>query len=266
MKLLVLSDLHLEFLPDGYRLPPTSADFDVAVLAGDIHRPLKRSLEWIAQERDAGAFEGRPVILVPGNHEFYKSHIARQMPDAEQLAMDLGISLLAPGSVTIGNVRFIGATLWTDYSLNDDPRLAKMTAQADLNDHRLIRFSEGSRSTRFTPSHAEMLHRRDLGFIVDRLSEPHPGPTVVVTHHAPHPGSIAPRYAGQPLTAAFASDLSAVILEHQPELWIHGHDHGSHDYMVGRTRILANQAGYPTQNGTRENSSFDPELIAEVPA
>lgn len=264
MKLLVISDLHIEFLPDGYRLPPISADFDVAVLAGDIYRPLKRSLEWIARERDGGAFHGRPVVFVPGNHEFYKSHIARQTPEAEQLAMALGISLLAPGSVTIGNVRFVGATLWTDYSLNGDARFAKITAQADLNDHRLIRFSEGGKSTRFTPSHAGMLHRRDLAFIVDRISEPHEGPTVVATHHAPHPGSVAARYAGQSLTAAFASDLSDVILKHQPELWIHGHDHGSHDYMVGRTRILANQAGYPTNFGTGENPNFNPSLVVQV--
>lgn len=264
MKLLALSDLHLEFLPDGYRLPPIASEFDVMVLAGDIYRPLNRSLKWLARERDGGAFNGRPVIFVPGNHEFYKSHIAWQMPEAEQLAATLGISLLAPGCVTIGNVRFIGATLWTDYALNGDARFAKMTAQADLNDHRLIRFSEGGKTTRFTPSHAEMLHRRDLAFILDRLAESHAGPTVVVTHHAPHPGSVADRYAGQALTAAFASDLSAIILKYQPELWIHGHDHGSHDYMVGRTRILSNQAGYPTHFGTRENSDFNPSLVVQV--
>ncbi|MGO4408283.1 hypothetical protein AB4Z10_29020 [Bosea sp. RAF48] len=190
--------------------------------------------------------------------------MARQLPEEEQLAATLGVTLLAPGSVRIGNVRFIGATLWTDYALNGDGRFAKMTAQADLNDHRLIRFSEGGKSTRLTPSHAEMLHRRDLAFIVDRLKEPHAGPTVVVTHHAPHPGSVADRYAGQALTAAFASDQSEVILTHQPELWIHGHDHGSHDYMVGRTRILANQAGYPTNFGERENSDFNPSLVVQV--
>lgn len=264
MKLLVLSDLHVEFLPDGYQLLPIDAAFDAVVLAGDIYRPLRRSLEWVARERDAGAFGGRPVIYVPGNHEFYRSHIAPQMPEAEQLATALGISLLSPGTVTIDNVRFVGATLWTNYTLNGDARFAKMTAQADLSDHRLIRFAEGGKSTRFTPSHAEMLHRRDLAFIINRLAEPHAGPTVVVTHHAPHPGSVADRYAGKALTAAFASDLSAIILKYQPELWIHGHDHGSHDYMVGRTRILANQAGYPTHFGTRENADFNPSLVVQV--
>ena len=46
----------------------------------------------------------------------------------------------------------------------------------------------------------------------------------------------------------------------QPELWIHGHDHGSHDYRVGRTRIFANQAGYPDLLG-RENRGFDPRCV-----
>jgi len=32
MKLLVLSDLHIEFLPDGYRLPAIDAAFDAVVI------------------------------------------------------------------------------------------------------------------------------------------------------------------------------------------------------------------------------------------
>lgn len=30
----------------------------------------------------------------------------------------------------------------------------------------------------------------------------------VITHHGPHCGSVHPRYAGDPLNAAFVSDLS----------------------------------------------------------
>jgi Icc-related predicted phosphoesterase len=264
MKLLVLSDLHVEHSSCGFELAPIATDFDLAVLAGDIHRPLKRSLEWIARERDIGALKGRPVIFVPGNHEFYNSHVSLNLPQAEEQASSLGVELLAPGTRTIDGVRFVGAILWTDYELNGDARSSKMAADQELNDHRLIRFAEAGTYRRFSTSHAQMLHRRDLNFIVDQMTLPHDGPTVVVTHHAPHPGSVAERYAGQPMAAAFASDLGAVIEQHQPELWIHGHDHGSHDYMVGRTRVLANQAGYPTRSGTRENPQFNPELVVEV--
>jgi Icc-related predicted phosphoesterase len=135
----------------------------------------------------------------------------------------------------------------------------------ELNDHRLIRYQEvGGRYGRFTPSHALAEHRLDLAFIRDELAKPHGGSTVVVTHHAPHPQSVQKRHLGDALSPAFVSDLSALIEEYQPELWIHGHDHGSHDYMVGRTRVLANQAGYPTHCGTHENPLFDPGCVVEV--
>ena len=59
-------------------------------------------------------------------------------------------------------------------------------------------------------------------------------------------------------------DPATLIEEYQPELWIHGHDHGSHDYKVGRTRIFANQAGHPNAHGDRENPQFDPVCVVEI--
>ena len=76
--------------------------------------------------------------------------------------------------------------------------------------------------------------------------------------------SIQARHEGSQLTPAFVSDLAHVIEEFQPELWIHGHDHGSHDYRIGRTRIFANQAGYPNLHGDRENRGFDPKCVIEI--
>ena len=54
---------------------------------------------------------------MPGNHEFHGSDIeeARRL-----LALDCGlygVTLLDTEAVTIGDVRFIGATLWTDFRL-----------------------------------------------------------------------------------------------------------------------------------------------------
>jgi predicted phosphodiesterase len=52
MKLLILSDLHLEFHP--MRVP--SGDFDAVVLAGDIQAPGRRGVAWAAAEP---AFAGK---------------------------------------------------------------------------------------------------------------------------------------------------------------------------------------------------------------
>ncbi|CAN7344874.1 metallophosphoesterase [Bosea sp. LjRoot9] len=261
MRLLVISDLHLELGP--FDLPSDIPDFDVAVFAGDISRPATSALTWIKMQRE-GLLKGRPAVFVPGNHEFYCVEIESALREGQLAAAQLGVHMLAPGEVRMGDVRFIGATLWTNYELLGDPVGAMRDARRQMNDHELISISIDGAPVRLEPKHALDLHRRDLEFIERHLAEPFEGATVVVTHHAPHPGSVQPKYRGDGLSPAFASDLTRVIERYQPVLWIHGHDHGSHDYWVGRTRILSNQAGYTKRGGGRENPSFDPRLVVEV--
>jgi Icc-related predicted phosphoesterase len=263
MRLLVISDLHLEFGP--FQFPEPMPEFDVAVFAGDLHKPITAALEWLMRQREAGPLRDREIVYVAGNHEFYKTEMKGALAAGSELADKAGIHLLHRRTVAIGQVRFIGCTLWTDYRLLGTPSPSMAWAGQELNDHRLIRYQEeGGRYGRFMPSHALAEHRLDLAFVREELAKPHDGSTVVVTHHAPHPQSVQKRHLGDALSPAFVSDLSAVIEEFQPELWIHGHDHGSHDYTVGRTRVLANQAGYPTHFGTRENPIFDAGCVVEV--
>lgn len=263
MRLLVISDVHLELGP--FAFPDPMPDFDVAVFAGDMHRPIISALNWMADQRQAGPLRDRDIVYIAGNHEFYKTEMKSALAAGIELADKVGIYLLHRRTVAIGPVRFIGCTLWTDYRLRGEPKASMVHAGQELNDHRLIRYrEEGGRYGRFTPLHALAEHRLDLAFMRSELAKPHDGSTVVVTHHAPHPQSVQATHQGSALSPAFVSDLSALIEEYQPELWIHGHDHGSHDYMVGRTRVMANQAGYPTHFGTHENPTFDPRCVVEV--
>ena len=263
MRLLVISDVHLEFGP--FRLSEPMPEFDVAVFAGDVHQPINAAIDWLSDQRKAGPLRGREIVYVAGNHEFYNSEMKGNLVAGAKQAEGARIHLLHRRTVLIGDVRFIGCTLWTDYRLLGTPKPSMVFAGQELNDHRLIRYrEERGHYSRFMPWHAAAEHRLDLTFIRGELSKPHEGPTVVVTHHAPHPQSVQPRHQGSALSPAFVSDLSILIEEYQPELWIHGHDHGSHDYMVGRTRVLANQAGYPNIHGDRENPWFHPSLVVEV--
>lgn len=263
MRLLVISDVHLEFGPFEFAEP--MPDFDVAVFAGDMHRPLTAALKWMGSHRETGQLRGREIVYVAGNHEFYNSEMKGSLAAGRELAEQMRINVLQRQSVILGSVRFIGCTLWTDYRLLGTPKPSMVFAGQELNDHRLIRYREDSgHYSRFMPWHAAAEHRLDVAFIRSELAKPHEGPTVVVTHHAPHPQSVQPRHKGSALSPAFVSDLSALIEDSQPELWIHGHDHGSHDYRVGRTRVLANQAGYPNVHGARENLWFNPVCVIEV--
>ena len=87
-----------------------------------------------------------------------------------------------------------------------------------------------------------------------------PARTIVVTHHAPSPRSIPPHHAGNPLNAAFVSNLDGLIERARVPLWIHGHTHHNVDYVVGSTRVLSNQRGYPDER----LAGFDPALVVEV--
>jgi Icc-related predicted phosphoesterase len=83
---------------------------------------------------------------------------------------------------------------------------------------------------------------------------------VVVTHHAPSRESIPPAFDGDACNPAFASDMSRFIVESEARLWVHSHIHCCCDYAVGKTRVIANPRGYPTEPQT----GFDPGLIVEV--
>jgi Icc-related predicted phosphoesterase len=70
-------------------------------------------------------------------------------------------------------------------------------------------------------------------------------------------------FEGDPLSPAFSSDLSELILKYQPALWVHGHTHGSIDCTIGETRVLCNPKGYGPMYGGRkpENKDFIDDLV-----
>ena len=131
-------------------------------------------------------------------------------------------------------------------------------ASMQVLDHRKIWSRALPVREQWTPAHALALHRRSRKWLETELPRPFDGPTVVVTHHAPHPRSIAERFKASPVNGAFVSDLTS-LLENGPTLWVHGHTHDSFDYRVGRTRVVCNPKGYET-----ENPRFDPSLVVEV--
>jgi Icc-related predicted phosphoesterase len=264
MRLWVLSDLHHERQPEiALSLP----EADVCVLAGDIGCPLAASVDWAARI----IAPRMPVVLVPGNHEYYgDSLIINGMKGMKEADRHPNVHLLILGDFVIGNVRFVGGTLWTDYELNameDDQRerdlsiaYAMETAAGLLRDHTAIALSDfDDPMDRLQPSHARQMHKTSRRYIEGALMEPHNGPTVVVTHYAPHRGSISRQFFGSPLNPAFASNLSEMIWRYQPRLWIHGHVHSSARYKVGETEIVCNPCGYQG-----ENLDFNPALVLEV--
>lgn len=256
MRIHVLSDLHLEFWRDPRAYPLSDVGAEVLVLAGDIHSHTK-GLVWAAEARNR---LGIPVIYVPGNHEFYNSHLQGMAVEMRKVAQELGVHLLDSNQLILDGVRFLGTTLWTDFclwgkgaKLGDALNLAKHY----MNDFNCIRF--GSTGW-LLPAQSVILHQAAVEWLTKCLAEPFEGPTVIVTHHCPHPDSVAECYKKDGLTPAFCSDLSGLIGQYTPDVWIHGHTHHAFDYYAGKTRIVCNPSGYPNERF----AGFDPGKVVEV--
>lgn len=257
MRLWVFSDLHLEFEWTDRGHVGGLPEADVCVVAGDLKGSCAEAVHWL--ERMVGR-SGMPCVFAPGNHEFYRNSILEGLEAGRHAAAQFpNVHLLDNDTVVLNGVRFLGCTLWTDYALDGDEAFATAVASFQLNDHRKVAWRALPEREPFTPRRAKQLHKRARAWLEAELAKPFDGPTVVVTHHAPHPLSVNRRFEGSALNPAFASDLSEVIERWRPALWVHGHMHDSCDYMVGDTRVLCNPAGYGN-----ENPRFNPRLVVEV--
>ncbi len=259
------SDPHAAFDPAAH----APSDFDVVAIAGDIDVPLTRSLEWIAER-----FASVPLVYVPGNHDFFvidgeEAFTMLEMIEAgREKAARLGINLLLDDAVEIDGTRFVGGTLWTDMCLGAGTigsHMSDAEGRMGMNDYRRIRRPSSKypgKRKRIRPIDTIAAHKSTRNFIEATLAEPHDGPTVVVTHHAPHPQSLDP--ARKELRWCYASDMSLMLgAPTAPELWLHGHIHRAVDYQVGNTRVASNPRGYAFLPAERDNG-FNPGLVIEV--
>ena len=282
-KIWVLSDLHQEFVRDREhgRHPMTAfdparhdpGDVDVVVVAGDVDVPLERAVDWVGER-----FSGHPaVVYVPGNHDFYTAPgpghgftMAEALDRGREAAARTGVHLLSDDAVVLAGPRFAGGTLWTDFvSVGiGNPTYKQRRAQGrdGLNDYRRIKRESTKHPGKLKPLRPEdtvAAHRRTRAFLEDTLAVPFDGATVVVTHHAPHPASLADPLADR--SWCYASQMRLMLeAEDAPDMWIHGHTHRPVDYLAGRTRVVANPRGYQFDKDLDQGNGFSPSLVVEV--
>ncbi|MDA8114213.1 MAG: metallophosphoesterase [Acidithiobacillus sp.] len=270
MRIAYASDLHLEF--DSSITLTGLSSVDVLVLAGDVDTMPEYYTKFLRKLRRIYA---GPVLFVIGNHEYYGGIF----PDDREkyrdaIACDLQATLLENESITIQGVRFLGATLWTDFASEKQMRNCRRM----MSDFQVIESPNGKV---ITPEVILQVHRDSIAWMDEQFANHHhegvapgeaaprhgdaplqgdvavrrtalQGPTVVVTHHAPSFRSQHPRFAGSPISGGFCSNQEHHIQRWKPQVWIHGHVHDPMDYRIGQTRILCNPWGYPNEKRARE--------------
>ena len=264
MRLQLFSDLHLETETFD---PQPAPGAELLVLAGDI------DANWTALERFAGW--PCPVISVAGNHEFDGRDLHHAWPLLRERCERLGIRLLERESLVLTSaagqrVRFVGTVRWSDFELfGAAGRERAMRAAAYFL--KLMAAERGGE-----PITPELMRQESLAcraWLAAALQVPNPGPaapggwhsTVAVTHFAPSLRSADPRFGAQPGSASFCNaDDDLIPLA---DVWLHGHLHCRHDYLVARpgklpTRVVSQARGLPRKG---ESEGFDALKLIEVP-
>lgn len=275
MRIQLFSDLHLERYPDFQpRLAPGT---DVVVLAGDIGSYQPGSLlggDDFGLARFAPArlgTSGVTVLYVPGNHEFDALDFDDTYDRLRQTCDRLGITWLEREVVTLGKVRFVGTTLWTDFealAANENNVTKQMQALGKAYRAANYYLSKNTTLKHGEPVLAEGIRAMALqcqAWLRAALAVPFDGATVAVTHFAPSLRSADPRYGLTPGTAGFCNGLDDLLPLAQ--VWMHGHLHCWNDYVVeGRNppwacRVVANPLGYVSKG---EQAAFRENLVIEV--
>lgn len=251
MKIRLLSDLHTEFrLPYKKHKMSEYRGEDVLVLAGDIASGSSNTMDVIKHFLDCGFPK---VIYVPGNHEYYGTGFDEFNAKMENKCyMTRGAYYLNPDAVVIDGVKFIGATLWTNFA--DNP-FSQSAAKRGINDFRMIRDFDVNRCAKTYYQH--------LDFIKQAYEERGPNKVVVITHFLPARECIAPRFRGPDLiNDYFANNLGEYIATMSDTTWLFGHTHDATDIMLGDTRVVANPHGYYT--ALNDGIGFEPHKVIEV--
>lgn len=254
MKLQYASDLHLEFSANSsyLKLEPLTVSGDVLVLAGDIgylgdDNSDKHPL-W-----DWASANYRQVVVIPGNHEFYKLFNIDGLYNGWTYPIRPNISYYYNTVISLDNdIDLIATTLWGHIDIRDAFR-----TEVVVNDFK--RICSGSKPLSWMRFNRE--HVRCFRFLTDSVKLSKAKHIVVVTHHVPSFELMAEEFKGSVLNGAFTVELGDYIANSPIEYWIYGHSHRNVNKVIGKTQCLSNQLGYVFQN---EHQSFSRNSYIEI--
>lgn len=270
MQIRPFNDIHLDFDLDKKQTlsklwEPVALPNDketTLILAGDIWHSLKflefKNFSWFAHVSKRFKY----VIFVLGNHDLWGGNLTLDYPKIrkELLAQKLNnVYLLQNDVLDLDGVRFVGATLWTNFN-NGNP----IVMQSSMNDKEYHWIKIGSLYKKLKPHDIYDAHIKSKNFIFTHAKKDMSvNKVVVISHHAPSYQSIPPEYKNQAQyynNFVYFSDLDEQIYDSQIDYWFHGHTHNPIQYKIGETTVVNNARGY---NGLQE-TGYNPELIINL--
>lgn len=262
MKINILSDLHLE--NSNMDLPELNGE--CIILAGDICVDFNGIKNLLAYKLP----QDRPIIFVPGNHEFEGKRFSKALDELFAIEEEFpNFKMLYNKTFSHNGVKFIGTTLWSNFEgqgieFKED---VKKKAKFNIVDFSYIfkknTLSEKPDYVAWTPDDMEQEFKKAYAFLEYELkNNPTQEERVVVTHFAPHKNSLSKNFKHDTLSAYWVNHLEELMGFSQ--LWVHGHTHTSFDYEVSGTRVVCNPRGYSKTYDLTSNPVFEKNKSVDI--
>ncbi len=240
MKIDIISDLHLNHLPEVDEVQTMFSNGDLLIVAGDLVNTYKGFWNTGTEFLTVAKGHYKEVLYILGNHEFYdyEPTTIKNIADAiSDWCYENSIHFMCePTTMNIQGKTFFGGTMWGDCH---QPEFIPVI-RAMVNDFRYI-YTDNK--TVFTPNDSIDLNRKFREKLLEAKAD------VVVTHFAPTRQSISDRFDRSLIYSYFANDgIERFIETSEIKLWVHGHTHDTFDYIIGDTRIVCNPKGNVGEN------------------
>lgn len=270
----VFSDIHLDFdvarsgsdfEPNKSLWFPKSLKTDhetILIIAGDLwhaHKPFDfQGYSWLKEV----CKRFLAVVVVLGNHDFWGGNIKKEYKNFELQKNKQKIEnlfLLQNNIVRLGDIKFVGGTLWTGYGRGDI--VCMDISQSFMNDFKHIK--GGNILGKIKPQEIYSEHEQTYKHIKSNCVKEFADQKIwVVTHHSPTFRSLYQNHKnieGQTQEDCFYASNIENLINNDINVWVHGHIHKGNYYKIEDTRIISNPRGY-----FGENKIFNEDVVFDT--
>lgn len=269
----IFSDIHLDFdIPsnlkhfdpniDIWTPPAMPTDKEtIFILAGDIWHSKKpfsfMNFSWFKKVSE----QFHSMVVVLGNHDFWGGNLQTEYEHYLKYIKEQNLNnvhLLQDNTILIGQNKFVGGTLWTDYG-KGNPEIMQ-TGESLMNDFKYIR--NGKTFSKLKANHLIGSHIKTARYIAENSKKDNDEQILwVITHHLPTFQSVPDNFQREDHyaeNALYASNLE-YLMNDNISAWVHGHSHVQAYYNIGETKIIANPRGYKG-----EQTNYDPYVLFDL--
>ena len=225
---------------------------------GNPHNPkTSHFLEYCAKHWNRVFWVAGPHELGHSGCDAYNPTFRDNMDLMESIAKPYNVDVLTQNGRVVDGVQIVGATLWTPVS---NHRVEDKYSQPEFT---TIHKFNGP----ISPIDLAEWNAEDVAFLSSKLTNEKP--TVVLTHHLPHPSLYSPLLSVKAHKRMGLDTTNVSTLLHEPcKLWLSGASGGSAVGVFGSNTVAVVNSMYefPKHPSADRNPFYSPEMYAELNA